>query len=57
MNGDIEFDDVNFVYPSRSNVPVLRHLSLVARAGQTTAFVGSSGCGRCALDRWRCCDD
>ena len=52
MNGDIEFDDVNFVYPSRSNVPVLRHLSLVARAGQTTAFVGSSGCGRCALDRW-----
>ena len=45
VNGDIEFDNVNFVYPSRNDVPVLNRLSLVARAGQTTALVGSSGCG------------
>ena len=39
VNGDIEFDNVNFVYPSRNDVPVLNRLSLVARAGQTTALV------------------
>ncbi|CAF2852602.1 unnamed protein product [Rotaria sp. Silwood2] len=47
INGDIEFDNVNFVYPSRKDVPVLHNLSLIAHAGQTTALVGSSGC-----DRW-----
>ncbi|CAF4504776.1 unnamed protein product [Rotaria sp. Silwood2] len=46
INGDIEFDNVNFVYPSRKDVPVLHNLSLIARAGQTTALVGSSGCGK-----------
>ncbi|CAF4657532.1 unnamed protein product [Rotaria sp. Silwood1] len=44
INGDIEFDNVNFSYPSRKDVPALRNLSFVARAGQTTALVGSSGC-------------
>ncbi|CAF3650315.1 unnamed protein product, partial [Rotaria sordida] len=46
INGDIEFDNVNFIYPSRKDAPVLRNLSLIARAGQTTALVGSSGCGK-----------
>jgi ABC-type nitrate/sulfonate/bicarbonate transport system ATPase subunit len=36
INGDIEFDAVS----------VLRNLSLIAREGQTTALVGSSGCGQ-----------
>ena len=57
INGDIEFDDVKFVYPSRPDVPVLNQLSLIARTGQTTALVGSSGCGRCTLDRGQWCDD
>ncbi|CAF3683850.1 unnamed protein product [Rotaria sp. Silwood1] len=46
INGDIQFDNVNFMYPSRKGAPVLRNLSLIARAGQTTALVGSSGCGQ-----------
>jgi ATP-binding cassette subfamily B (MDR/TAP) protein 1 len=46
INGDIEFDAVNFIYPSRKDVSVLRNLSLIAREGQTTALVGSSGCGQ-----------
>jgi ABC-type bacteriocin/lantibiotic exporter with double-glycine peptidase domain len=45
MNGAIQFDDVNFIYPARENVSVLRNLSLVAEAGKTTALVGYSGCG------------
>ncbi|CAF4920595.1 unnamed protein product, partial [Rotaria sp. Silwood1] len=46
INGDIEFNKVNFIYPSRKDVPILRNLSLIARAGQTTALVGPSGCGK-----------
>ncbi|CAF4807285.1 unnamed protein product [Rotaria sp. Silwood1] len=46
INGDIEFDNVDFIYLSRKEVPVLRNLSLIARAGQTTALVGSSGSGK-----------
>lgn len=49
INGDIKFDNVNFVYPSRPDAPVLRNLSLIARAGQTTALVGSSGCGKSCI--------
>ncbi|CAF1234636.1 unnamed protein product [Rotaria sordida] len=46
LNGDIEFDNINFSYPSRKDASVLRNLALIARAGETTALVGSSGCGK-----------
>jgi ABC-type bacteriocin/lantibiotic exporter with double-glycine peptidase domain len=46
IDGDIEFDNVHFVYPSRKDVSVLHNLNLIARVGQTTALVGSSGCGK-----------
>ncbi|CAF1469718.1 unnamed protein product, partial [Rotaria sordida] len=46
INGDIQFDNVDFIYPSRKEAPVLHNLSLIARAGQTTALVGLSGCGK-----------
>ncbi|CAF4969458.1 unnamed protein product, partial [Rotaria sp. Silwood1] len=46
INGDIEFGNVNFIYPSRKDAPVLCNLSLIARAGEITALVGSSGCGK-----------
>ncbi|CAF4004070.1 unnamed protein product [Rotaria sordida] len=46
INGDIQFDNVNFAYPARSDVLVLRNLTLTARAGETTALVGSSGSGK-----------
>ncbi|CAF4187482.1 unnamed protein product, partial [Adineta steineri] len=43
INGDIEFDNVSFSYPSRENATALNNLKLIARANQTTALVGSSG--------------
>ena len=46
INADIKFDNVSFVYPSRKEVSVLNNLNFIARAGQTTALVGSSGCGK-----------
>ncbi|CAM4742023.1 unnamed protein product [Rotaria magnacalcarata] len=46
INGDIEFDNVNFAYPARSDVPVLHDLNLVAHAGEITALIGANGCGK-----------
>ncbi|CAF0906256.1 unnamed protein product [Adineta steineri] len=46
INGDIQFDNVTFSYPSRENATALNNLKFIARANQTTALVGSSGCGK-----------
>ena len=46
LRGDIRFSSVNFSYPSRADVPVLRQLSFEARSGQRVALVGASGCGK-----------
>ncbi len=42
--GDVVFDDVRFAYATSGEV--LRGVSFVARAGQTTALVGSTGSGK-----------
>ncbi len=47
INGDIEFKDVHFEY--EVDVPVLNGVSLSAKAGTTTALVGSSGSGKSTL--------
>uniref|UniRef100_A0A8C5FWE2 ATP-binding cassette, sub-family B (MDR/TAP), member 4 n=1 Tax=Gadus morhua TaxID=8049 RepID=A0A8C5FWE2_GADMO len=46
IRGDIEFRNIHFNYPSRSDVKVLNNLSLSVKTGQTIALVGSSGCGK-----------
>ncbi|KAK9369301.1 P-loop containing nucleoside triphosphate hydrolase protein [Lipomyces kononenkoae] len=46
INGAIEFRDVYFRYPTRSDVPVLRGLNLSVKKGQFVALVGASGCGK-----------
>ncbi|KAK9458192.1 P-loop containing nucleoside triphosphate hydrolase protein [Dipodascopsis uninucleata] len=46
VRGDIEFRDVHFRYPTRTQIPVLRGLSLSVKKGQYVALVGSSGCGK-----------
>ncbi|PRT55127.1 Leptomycin B resistance protein pmd1 [Wickerhamiella sorbophila] len=46
VRGDIEFKDVYFRYPTRTQVPVLRGLNLSVKQGQYIALVGPSGCGK-----------
>lgn len=46
---DIIFENVSFAYPSRSDVTVLRNLSLTLKGGKTTALVGPSGAGKSTI--------
>lgn len=46
--GRIEFRDVGFQYPNAED-PVLCSISFTAEPGQTTAFIGSTGCGKSTL--------
>lgn len=46
VEGNVEFRDVHFRYPTRPDVAVLRGLNLTVRPGQYVALVGASGCGK-----------
>ncbi|KAJ4474968.1 P-loop containing nucleoside triphosphate hydrolase protein [Lentinula aciculospora] len=45
----IVFHDVEFSYPSRPDVPVLKGLNLSIAPGETVALVGASGCGKSTI--------
>jgi len=47
VEGDVVFDDVCFGY--EEGVPVLKHVSLHARPGQTIALVGPTGAGKTTI--------
>ncbi|WP_458779875.1 ABC transporter ATP-binding protein [Arthrobacter sp. D3-16] len=46
--GELEMRDVGFAYPG-ADQPVLTGISFTARAGQTTAIIGSTGAGKTTL--------
>ncbi|XP_075072541.1 ATP-dependent translocase ABCB1-like [Mixophyes fleayi] len=46
FEGNLEFQDIKFVYPTRPKVQVLQGLGVKVSKGQTLALVGSSGCGK-----------
>ena len=46
--GEIEFRDVSFAYPGAAR-PVLEHIDLTVRQGETVAIMGATGCGKTTL--------
>lgn len=49
VNGEIEFRDIEFSYPSRKNVKVLDGVSFKAGKGDQIALVGGSGGGKSTI--------
>lgn len=49
IKADISFDEVEFSYPSRPDIKVLKKVSFHIGAGQKIAFVGSSGVGKSTI--------
>lgn len=47
MHGDVEFSQVQFAYDA--GTPILREMSLHAKAGQTFALVGPTGAGKTTI--------
>ncbi|KAK8913700.1 ABC transporter B family member 11 [Platanthera zijinensis] len=46
IHGDIEFRDVYFSYPARSDEQIFRGFSILISSGTTVALVGESGSGK-----------
>lgn len=46
FEGNIEFQDIKHIYPSRPEVTIMDGVSLSMPAGKTTALVGPSGSGK-----------
>ncbi len=49
LKGEIEFQNVSFLYPSRSEFQVLKNVSFIAKQGETVALVGPSGSGKSTI--------
>jgi ABC-type multidrug transport system fused ATPase/permease subunit len=49
LNGEIEFQNVEFAYPSRKEVTVLKEVSFKAGKGEHIAIVGGSGGGKSTI--------
>ncbi|UJR18770.1 hypothetical protein I4U23_005676 [Adineta vaga] len=46
FQGEIQFEQVKFVYPTRPGVLILDKLQLHIKPGQRIAIIGTSGCGK-----------
>ena len=46
IDGEIDFKNVSFAYPSREDIPVLKSINFTAKKGEIVALVGPSGGGK-----------
>jgi ABC transporter fused permease/ATP-binding protein len=49
IHGDVRFENVEFSYPSRTELKILKGISFSAKAGERIAIVGPSGAGKSTI--------
>lgn len=49
LHGNVVFESVQFAYPSRKEIEVLKNVSFIAKSGEQIAIVGPSGAGKSTL--------
>lgn len=49
LSGKIAFENVNFSYPQRKDIEVLKDISFSVESGETIALIGSSGSGKSTI--------
>ncbi|KAL4336298.1 hypothetical protein GQ457_07G002120 [Hibiscus cannabinus] len=49
ITGCVEIHDIDFAYPARPNVVILKDFSFIIEAGRSTALVGQSGSGKSTI--------
>ena len=54
ISGDLQFENVTFSYPTRSEIKVLQNLSFTIHSGQSLALVGTSGGGKSTVAALTC---
>jgi ATP-binding cassette subfamily B protein len=48
-DGSIDFEDVDFVYSQKADVPVLKNINLHINQGETVGIIGATGSGKSSL--------
>jgi len=49
IEGNVEFNNVSFAYPSRRDIQVIKDISFKVESGKQLAFVGPSGSGKTTI--------
>ncbi len=49
LKGDIEFKDVRFTYPTRTEMEILKGINIKVNSGEKIALVGQSGSGKSTI--------
>ena len=47
--GDIRVDNVSFAYPTKPEIPILKHVTIEVKTNTCVALVGASGCGKSSI--------
>lgn len=48
-DGAIKLEDIEFTYPSKKEINIIKNASITVEKNKTVALVGSSGCGKSTI--------